>query len=89
MRKHDYEKEEQETGNTATQVATDQPIEKIYGNPQYAFEEGFASAHGVRAGTAESSGRVKYPETIDDSRPDRTPNSIEKENPGLADDTGG
>jgi hypothetical protein len=85
MRKVDYDKLQKSTGSTETQVAVDEAMDKKYGNIQNAYEEGFASAHGVRNETAESSGRVRHPEMADDTRPDRTPDSIEEENPGLAD----
>lgn len=85
MRTIDYDKQDKNTGNTENQIAVDEPIEKRYGNMQLAYEEGFAAEDGVRAGTAETSGSVKYPELSDSSHPDRTPDSIKKENPGLAD----
>ena len=85
MRIINYDKKEKSSGNTEEHVATDEATEKKFGNMQHAYEEGFAASDGVRGGTAESDGRVKHPEEGDDSRPTRTPESIENENPGLAD----
>ena len=85
MRIIDYDKKEKSTGSTEEHVATDEAMDKKFGNLQHAYEEGFASSNGVRGGTAESDGRVKHPEEMDDSRPSRTPQSIEDEDPGLAD----
>ena len=80
-----YDTKEKGSGSTEEHVATDEAIEKKFGNMQHAYEEGFASSNGVRGGTAETDGRVKHPEEGDDSKPARTPESIEDENPGLAD----
>ena len=85
MRVVDYDAPDKNTGNTENHMAVDEAIEKKFGNVQHAYEEGFAASDGVRAGTAETDGSIKYPEKIDDSRPSRTPESIENENPGLAD----
>ena len=85
MRIVNYDEKDKSSGNTQTHIATDESMKKKFGTIQNAYEEGFASADGVRAGTAESDGRVKHPEKGDDSIPKRTPNSIENENPGLAD----
>lgn len=85
MRIVDYDGKDKNSGNTAEHIATDKAIDKKFGTIQNAYEEGFAAADGVRGGTAESDGRVKHPERVDDSRPKRTPTSIENENPGLAD----
>jgi len=85
MRTIEYDEKDKITGSTSTRVATDESIEKKFGNMQHAYEEGFAASDGVRAGTAETDGRVKHPEKGDDSRPKRAENSIENENPGLAD----
>ena len=85
MRIVDYDKKDKNTGSTEGHIATDETVDKKFGNIQRAYEEGFASADGVRGGTAETDGRVKHPEKGDDSRPKRTPDSIENENPGLAD----
>jgi len=85
MRTVDYDAKDKSTGNTEERIAADEPIDKKFGNLQRAFEVGFAASDGVRAGTVETSGRAKHPEKIDDSNPKRTPDSIENENPGLAD----
>jgi hypothetical protein len=85
MRVIDYDEKDKNTGSTEEHIATDEAISKKFGNMQNAYEEGFAASDGVRGGTAETDGRVTHPEKIDDSRPKRTPNSIEDENPGLAD----
>ena len=85
MRIVNYDTKDKNTGNTEEKIATDETIDKKFGNLQRAYEEGFAASDGVRAGTAETSGRVKHPEKTDDSNPKRTPDSIENENPGLAD----
>jgi len=85
MRVIDYNKQDKNTGSTEEHIATDKSPEEKFGNLQRAYEEGFASADGVRGGTAETNGRVKHPEKGDDSRPKRTPDSIANENPGLAD----
>jgi hypothetical protein len=51
-----------------------------------AYREGFGASSGVRNETAESGGHSNpAPEMKDDSIPDRVPNSLEKENAGLAD----
>lgn len=85
MRRRDYDTlYDETTGNTETQIAADEPIWKKYGNVRNAYEEGFASSHGVRNETVETGGRARHPETQDHSKPDRVPDSIEKENPGLA-----
>ena len=85
MRTVPYDQQDKNTGSTDTRIATDEPIEKKFGNMQRAYEEGFAASDGVRAGTAATNGRIKHPEKTDGSRPKRTENSIENENPGLAD----
>jgi hypothetical protein len=86
MRTIEYDdKETSDTGSTETHIATDEAMNKKFGNMQRALEEGFAASNGVRGGTAESDGRVKHPEKSDYSRPNRVTNSIEDENPGLAD----
>lgn len=85
MRTVAYNKQDKNTGSTETRVATDEPINKKFGNLQRAYEEGFAASDGVRGGTAETDGRVTHPEKGDGSWPKRTTNSIEDENPGLAD----
>jgi len=80
-----YYKKNKSTGSTEEHVATDEAVDKKFGNIQRAYEVGFAASDGVRGGTVETDGRVKHPEKGDDSRPKRTPNSVENENPGLAD----
>jgi hypothetical protein len=85
MRTVAYDQPDKNTGSTDTLIATDEPMEKKFGNMQRAYEEGFAASDGVRAGTAATNGRITHPEKVDDSRPTRAENSIENENPGLAD----
>ena len=85
MRVIDYDQKDKNTGSTEDHIATDEAIDKKFGNLQRAYEEGFASADGVRGGTAETNGRVTHPEKGDDTKPKRTLDSIENENPGLAD----
>ena len=85
MRIVKYDEKDKNSGSTEEHVATDEAMDKKFGNIQNAYEEGFASADGVRSGTAESDGRVKHPEKGDDTTPKRTPDFIEDENPGLAD----
>jgi hypothetical protein len=60
-------------------------VEKKFGNLQLAYEEGFAASDGVRPETAETSGHAKHPETKDDAAVEGPEDSIENENPGLAD----
>ena len=85
MRIVNYDEKDKSSGSTETHVATYEAMDKKFGNMQNAYEEGFASADGVRGGTAETDGRVTHPEKGDDSIPKRTPDFIENENPGLAD----
>ena len=85
MRTIDYNTQGKNTGNTEDHIATDEAMDKKFGNMQRAYEEGFAASDGVRGGTAGTNGRIKHPERADNSRPTRAENSIENENPGLAD----
>lgn len=86
MKTIDYDAPDKSTGNSETLVATDENMEKKYGNLQRAYEEGFAASSGVRAGTAETNGRVTHPEKSDEPRQGaKVSNHIEDENPGLAD----
>ncbi len=85
MRKLRYDRKSKETGNTETLIAVDETIEEKFGNLQRAFNEGFAASSGVRGATAETNGRIVHPEKKDDSFPNAVPDSIENENPGLAD----
>ena len=85
MRTVKFDAKDLNSGGTEQHVATDEAMDKKFGNIQNAYEEGFASADGVRGGTAESDGRVKHPEKGDNSIPATIPTSIEDENPGLAD----
>jgi hypothetical protein len=86
MRKVKYEDQEKGTGGTETHLATDQVIKGNSSYPSQAMEEGFAASDGVRGVTSASGGRVKHPEKDDASLNDPVPESIEDENPGLADD---
>ncbi len=85
MRIVNYNEKDKNSGGTAEHAATDETMDKKFGNIQNAYEEGFAASDGVRAGTAETDGRVKHPEKGDNTNPKRTTNSIESQNPGLAD----
>lgn len=71
--------------NTETQIAVDETIEHKFGNLQRAYNEGFASADGVRGATFDTDGRVVHPEQGDEAMKDSPHNTIEDENPGLAD----
>jgi len=84
----DYDK--QDSGNTETHLAVDIQMKKVIdsGRPAgdtNAYEEGFASASGVRPESAETGGRIRSPENKDKAKPSQIPASIEKENAGLAD----
>ena len=84
MRTIDYD--EDTTGNTETHIATDAAPEKIFGDLQHAYEEGFAASDGVRGQTAETGGKIRHPEKGDESISGRrVTNSIADQNPGLAD----
>ncbi len=52
---------------------------------QQSFREGFGASSGIQPEVAETGGRAISPEMKDDARPDRVPDSVEKENAGLAD----
>jgi hypothetical protein len=85
MRKRDYDTMyNKSTGGTENQRAVDDEIKESDFEP-IAYEEGFAAASGVRQETAETGGRIKYPEAKDAPRPNPIPSLIEKENAGLAD----
>ncbi len=84
MKTIDYDAKD--SASTENQIATDEMIKKNeYENLQHAYNEGFAASDGVRGETAETDGRVVATENSDDSHPKRVPDSIESENPGLAD----
>jgi hypothetical protein len=85
MRTVKYEEEDKGTGSTETLIAVDEAMSKKFGNLQRAYNEGFAASDGVRGGTAETNGRVLHPEKSDDAETGVKSNSIEDENPGLAD----
>jgi hypothetical protein len=85
MRTVKYDDQDKGTGSTETHVATDLAMTKKHGNMQGALEEGFAASDGVRGVTAASGGRVKHPEKGDASIPGPVTDSVENENPGLAD----
>lgn len=82
MRRIDYDKQDKNTGNTENHIAVDESIEKKFGNSRYAYEEGFAASSGIRGETAETSGRVKHPETKDAASLEHA--SLQGENSGLA-----
>ena len=89
MRTRDYDTMYKETsGGTETHTATDEMIRRNSDQPglhRQAFEEGFASASGVRGETAETGGRITHPEQFDRSLPERDAPEVEEENAGLAD----
>lgn len=85
MRTIKYEETDQTTGSTETLIAVDESVQKKFGNMQRVYEEGFSASDGVRAGTAATNGRIRHPEKGEGPRPKRSENSIENENPGLAD----
>jgi hypothetical protein len=68
MRFIDYDKKERSTGNIEGHIATDEAMDKKFGNMQHAYEEGFAASDGVRGGTAETDGHIKHPEEGDDTQ---------------------
>jgi hypothetical protein len=86
MRKIDYDSYYDETtGNTENHVAADELMErKTFAQQQAGYEVGFASASGVRSETAETEGRVRYPEKKDESRPSAVVAEFDEENAGLA-----
>ena len=80
----DYE--QSDTPSTETHRSVDQQIAQDLATPASAsMREGFAASSGIRPETAETHGGIRAPEMKDDSKPDRVPDSIEKENAGLAD----
>lgn len=84
MRTIKYDEKEKYSGNSETHIATDTHMDTEHYDAQR-MEEGFAASDGVRPATAESGGRVKHPETDDKATTENIPESIAKENPGLAD----
>lgn len=87
MKTIDYDTvHDQSIGNTATHMAVDEAmLDKNMQTPRV-YEEGFASASGVRPETAESGGRIRHPENKDDAIvEERVVDLIEMENAGLAD----
>lgn len=82
MLKRDYDRDyTKNTGNTETHIATD---ERMKMEDPLAYEEGFASASGVRPETSESGGRVRHPENKDAAKTAMVPNHIDEEDAGLA-----
>jgi hypothetical protein len=92
MKKRDYDTMYDETtGGTETHVAVDTKMKNTIQagsskGDRLPYEEGFASASGVRPETAETGGRIRHPESKDAPQPDPVPKQIERENAGLADD---
>jgi hypothetical protein len=91
MKTHDYDTDyNKNTGGTDLHIAVDTKMKqtgnrKAVDDPA-SFEEGFASASGVRPETAETGGRIKHPETKDAPRPNHKIDLLEEEeNSGLAD----
>jgi hypothetical protein len=91
MKHRDYDTMYDETtGNTDTHVAVDTKMKTTIKlgstkGDRNAYEEGFASASGIRPDTAASGGHIRHPESKDAPAIDPVPKSIEEENPGLAD----
>lgn len=88
MRTIDYDAEEKGTGSTETHRAVDEVMKDRIaheGSEHIAFEEGFASASGVLPEAAETGGRTLEGDRSDSSSINREPDSINKQNPGLAD----
>jgi len=84
MKKRDYDTMyDKYTGNTETRIATDEHMALEDAN---IYEEGFASASGVRADTASSGGRIRHSEEGDAPYTEgRVDTLIDDENSGLAD----
>ncbi len=78
-----------ESASTENHRSVDAQMEEVNEHPggeqNLAFEEGFAASSGIRPESAETGGRIDHPEMLDDSMPDPLPESLEEENPGLAD----
>jgi len=90
MKKRDYDTKDSYTGGTDTHVAVDTKMRQVIEDgssegDREAFQEGFASASGIRSETAETGGRIKNPENKDAARPGSEPKVTSKENSGLAD----
>ena len=85
MRVIPYDQPAKKSESTSEHIATDEVPDKKFGNIQRAYEVGFSASDGVRGGTMETEGRVKHPEKGDNTKPTGAVNSIEDENPGLAD----
>lgn len=79
-----YNKKEK-AENTETLIAADETTEHKFGNLQRAYNVGFAASDGVRGRTAETNGRALHPEQGDEPKPNARHNSVDDENPGLAD----
>lgn len=81
----DYD--QKDSPNTDTHLSVDTKIRTDLENPATspAFEEGFAASSGVRPQAAETGGRIKDEETLDDTDPDRVIDATEIEIAGLAD----
>lgn len=81
------EYDEHDSPSTETHLSVDEKIRTDLENPATttAYEEGFDASSGIRPESAETGGRIKAPEMKDDPKNDRTPDSIERENSGLAD----
>jgi len=89
MKTRDYDSIDKNTGSTETHVAVDTQMRHVIEDgstdgDRAAYEEGFASASGVRPETASTGGRIRHPESKDKARTSAL-TSIEEENAGLAD----
>lgn len=75
-----------DSASTENHLSVDDKIRSDLNSPaQPAMREGFAASSGIRPEAAESGGRIKNGQMKDDSQGDRVPDSIEKQNSGLAD----
>ncbi len=85
MRTVKYEEQEKNTGGTENHIAVDEAMSKKFGNLQRAYNAGFAASDGVWGETTETDGRITIPEEKDAAIHGPRTNSIDSENPGLAD----
>lgn len=86
QKKRVVEYDQTDQPSTATHLSVDQKIDLDLRTPaQASMREGFAASSGIRPEVAETGGRVKNPQMKDDMADDRVPDSIEKQNAGLAD----
>lgn len=83
---HVVEYDQKERTSTETHLSVSDKIDLDLSTPaQTAMREGFAASSGIRQEAAETGGRIKNGQMKDDPKNDRVPDSIEKQNSGLAD----